>query len=74
MIFLSVNDYLEVGSFVTFRVSSSGAFSSANSELVIVKPNGGQTLYTDQLPYATKLLPPARATPQPDLGDHSRDH
>ena len=48
MIFLSKNDHLEVGSFVTFRVSSSGAFSSANSELVIVYPNGGQTLFTDQ--------------------------
>jgi hypothetical protein len=48
MIFISINDYLEVGSFITFRVSSSGAFASANSELVIVKPNGGQTLYTDQ--------------------------
>lgn len=48
MIFLSANDYLEVGSFITFRVSSTGVFSSANSELVIVKPNGGQTLYTDQ--------------------------
>ena len=48
MIFLSVNDHLEVGSFITFRVSSSGAFASANTELVIVKPNGGQTLYTDQ--------------------------
>jgi hypothetical protein len=48
MIYLSVNDHLEVGSFITFRVSSSGIFASANSELVIVKPNGGQTLYTDQ--------------------------
>jgi len=48
MIFLSINDHLEVGSFITFRVSSTGAFASANSELVIVKPNGGQTLYTDQ--------------------------
>ena len=48
MIFLSINDHLEVGSFVTFRVSSSGAFSSANSELVIVYPNGGQTLFTDK--------------------------
>tara|TARA_B100001094_G_scaffold207382_1_gene201254 strand:- start:873 stop:1412 length:540 start_codon:yes stop_codon:yes gene_type:complete len=48
MIFLSKNDHLEVGSFVTFRVSSSGAFSTANSELVVVYPNGGQTLYTDQ--------------------------
>ncbi len=50
MIFISANDYLEVGSFITFRVSSTGVFSSANSELVIVKPNGGQTLFTDQ-PY-----------------------
>ncbi|MBE77334.1 MAG: hypothetical protein CMG41_06330 [Candidatus Marinimicrobia bacterium] len=48
MIYLSVNDHLEVGSFITFRVSSSGIFASANSELVIVKPNGGQTLYTDK--------------------------
>ena len=48
MIFLSKNDHLEVGSFVTFRVSSSGAFSTANSELVVVYPNGGQTLYTNQ--------------------------
>ena len=48
MIYLSKNDHLEVGSFVTFRVSSTGAFSSANSELVIVYPNGGQTLFTDQ--------------------------
>ena len=48
MIFLSVNDYLEVGSFITFRVSSTGIFASANSEIVIVKPNGGQTLYTDE--------------------------
>ena len=48
MIFLSKNDHLEVGSFVTFRVSSSGAFTTANSELVVVYPNGGQTLYTNQ--------------------------
>ena len=48
MIFLSKNDHLEVGSFITFRVSSSGAFSSANSEIVITYPNGGQTLLTDQ--------------------------
>ena len=48
MVFLSVNDYLEVGSFITFKVSSSGVFATANSELVIVYPNGGQTLFTDQ--------------------------
>jgi len=48
MVFLSVNDYLEVGSFITFKVSSSGVFATANSELVIVYPNGGQTLFTNQ--------------------------
>ena len=48
MVFLSVDDYLEVGSFITFKVSSSGAFATANSELVIVYPNGGQTLFTNQ--------------------------
>ena len=49
MIFISKNDYLEVGSFLTFRLSSSGAFSAANSELVIVYPNGGQTFFTNQV-------------------------
>ena len=48
MVFISINDYLEVGSFITFRVSSTGMFAPANSELVITSPNGGKTLYTDQ--------------------------
>ena len=48
MIFISINDYLEVGSFITFRVSNTGLFAPANSELVIISPNGGETLYTDQ--------------------------
>ena len=49
MVFISINDYLEVGSFITFRVSSTGMFAPANSELLITDPNGGETLYTDQI-------------------------
>ena len=48
IVFLSVNDYLEIGSFINFKVSSSGAFATANSEVVIVYPNGGQTLFTNK--------------------------
>jgi hypothetical protein len=47
-VFLSVEDYLEISSFITFRLSSSGAFGEVNPELIITYPNGGQTLYTDQ--------------------------
>tara|TARA_B110000116_G_scaffold252104_1_gene247749 strand:- start:395 stop:1837 length:1443 start_codon:yes stop_codon:yes gene_type:complete len=47
-VFISVEDYLDISSFITFTLSSSGAFGSANNELVILKPNGSQTLYTDQ--------------------------
>ena len=46
-VFLSVNDYLDISSFITFTLSSSGAFGSAKNELIITYPNGGQTLYTD---------------------------
>jgi hypothetical protein len=47
-VFISVEDYLEISSFITFRLSSSGAFGAVNPELIITYPNGGQTLYTDQ--------------------------
>ena len=47
-VFISVEDYLDISSFITFTLSSSGAFGSAKNELVILKPNGSQTLYTDQ--------------------------
>ncbi len=46
-VFLSVNDYLDISSFITFTLSSSGAFGSAKNELIITYPNGGQTLYVD---------------------------
>ena len=46
-VFLSVEDYLDISSFITFTLSSSGAFGSAKNELIITYPNGGQTLYTN---------------------------
>jgi Developmentally Regulated MAPK Interacting Protein. len=46
-VFLSVEDYLDISSFITFTLSSSGAFGSAKNELIITFPNGGQTLYTN---------------------------
>jgi hypothetical protein len=47
-VFLSVEDYLEISSFITFRLSSSGVFGEVNPELIITYPNGGETLYNDQ--------------------------
>jgi hypothetical protein len=47
-VFLSVEDYMEISSFITFRLSSSGAFGETKPELIITYPNGGQTLYNDQ--------------------------
>ncbi|MBT5759867.1 MAG: hypothetical protein HOI55_09455 [Candidatus Marinimicrobia bacterium] len=47
-VFISVEDYLEISSFITFRLSSSGAFAAVNNELVLTWPNGGQTLYTNE--------------------------
>jgi hypothetical protein len=46
-VFLSIEDYMEISSFITFRLSSSGAFGEVNPELIITYPNGGQTLYAN---------------------------
>ena len=50
-VFLSVNDFLEFSSFITFRLSSSGAFGSVENELIITYPNGGpgEILFTDEI-------------------------
>ena len=42
-VFLSVHDYLDISSFMTFTLSSDGAFGSPTNELFITYPNGGQT-------------------------------
>ena len=47
-VFMSVEDYLDISSFITFTLSSSGAFGSAKNELILTYPNGGQTLLTNE--------------------------
>ena len=47
-VFLSSQDYLEISSFITFTLSSSGAFGSASNELLIISPNGTETFYDDE--------------------------
>jgi len=47
-VFLSVEDYLDISSFITFTLSSSGAFGPVKNELVLTYPNGGQTFYTNE--------------------------
>ena len=45
---LSKDDYLDISSFITFTLSSSGAFGSASNELLIISPNGTETFYDDE--------------------------
>lgn len=47
-VFLSTQDYLEISSFMTFTLSSSGAFAPVNNEIVITSPNGGQSFQNDE--------------------------
>ena len=47
MVYISIQDYLEVGSFITLKVSSTGVFASGTPELIITSPNGGETIYKD---------------------------
>ena len=42
-VFLSIHDYLEISSFMTFTLSSDGALGPPSNELFITYPNGGQT-------------------------------
>ena len=42
-VFLSVHDYIDINSFITFTLSSDGALGSPSNELFITYPNGGQT-------------------------------
>ena len=47
-VFLSKDDYLDISSFITFTLSSSGAFGSAGNELLIISPNGTETFFDDE--------------------------
>ena len=43
VVYISMNDYIEIKSFMTFQISSTGLFEEGENELLIVYPNGGQT-------------------------------
>ncbi|MBC8399930.1 MAG: hypothetical protein H8E14_00425, partial [Candidatus Marinimicrobia bacterium] len=43
-VFLSLEDYIEIKSFLTFEISSTGVMEPAPGELVMVYPNGGESL------------------------------
>jgi hypothetical protein len=47
-VFMTTLDYLDINSFITFRLSNTGMMNAAEPELVITWPNGGDTLYADQ--------------------------
>ena len=47
-VFLSKDDYIDISSFITFTLSSSGAFGSASNELLIISPNGTETFFDDE--------------------------
>ena len=47
-VFLSSEDYLDISSFITFTLSSSGAFGLPQNELIITSPNGSETFYDDE--------------------------
>ncbi len=43
-VYFSLGDYLRIQSTITFRISSTGMLENPSNELVIVFPNGGETL------------------------------
>lgn len=45
-IYLALEDYIEIQSYMTFEISSTGVMESAPDELIITYPNGGETLTT----------------------------
>lgn len=45
-VYLTSLDYIDISTFMTFRISSTGMMSSAPDEIVLLYPNGGETLTT----------------------------
>ncbi|MCH7612117.1 MAG: hypothetical protein IIB45_02015 [Candidatus Marinimicrobia bacterium] len=43
-VYLTVNDYIDISTFLVLRLSNTGMFETAPDELVILYPNGGETL------------------------------
>lgn len=43
-VYMTSKDNMDISTFMTFRLSSTGMFSSAPNEIVLLYPNGGETL------------------------------
>ncbi len=43
-VFMTVNDYIDISTFLVLRMSNTGMFEAAPDELVILYPNGGESL------------------------------
>ena len=43
-VYLTSQDNMDISTFMTFRLSSTGMFTSAPNEIVLLYPNGGETL------------------------------
>jgi len=46
-IYLAQNDYIEISSFIVWRMTNNGMISESPDEIVILSPNGGETLDVD---------------------------
>ena len=55
-VFLSLEDYIEIKSFLTFEISSTGVMEPAPGELVIIYPNGGYSIDVDILEVDTTWI------------------
>ena len=47
-VYLSVTDYIDIRSSLVFRISSTGMLETSPDEIVILYPNGGETLNTSE--------------------------
>lgn len=47
-VYLSLSDYIDIRSTIIFRLSSTGVIEEAPNELVVLYPNGGETLIRNQ--------------------------
>lgn len=43
-VYMTVNDYIDISTFLVLRMSNTGMFEAAPDELVILYPNGGESL------------------------------
>ena len=47
-VYLTVNDYIDISTFLVLRMTNTGMFETAPDEFVLLYPNGGETLTSGQ--------------------------